>query len=275
MIVAGAFVAAVLGWLAGLGLNRLAAWLLARDEAVIARSRSPEAIPCIGKDCFVANPAPRNDAVIARGRSPEAIPRIGKDCFVANPAPRNDGATVIARMGRPSRQRELALVGATALLAAALWLRYGANWPLLPTSVAGLLLLLIAAIDIDRRLVLNEVLLAGAVLAALYAALGGWGRLLSALVGCGVGLGLFLLIALLSRPIVKSSGGMGAGDVKLAGLLGLMFGYPAVMPVLFLGVLAGGLVSAALLLARRLERKAMIPYAPFLAVGGIITLLMG
>ncbi len=35
------------------------------------------------------------DAVIARGRSPEAIPRIGKDCFVAQPAPRNDRANAL------------------------------------------------------------------------------------------------------------------------------------------------------------------------------------
>ncbi|MCX6032338.1 MAG: A24 family peptidase [Chloroflexi bacterium] len=243
MIVAGAFVAAVLGWLAGLGLNRLAAWLPARDDNAADEDR-----PRIGADGHEIFPL-------------SAFIRVHP--------------WLTGRRGRPTRQRELALSGATALLAVALWLRYGASWPLLPAGIAGLLLLLIAAIDIDRRLVLNEVLLAGAVLAALYAALGGWGRLLSALVGCGVGLGLFLLIALLSRPIVKSSGGMGAGDVKLAGLLGLMFGYPAVMPVLFLGVLAGGLTSAALLLARRLERKAMIPYAPFLAVGGIVALLLG
>ena len=189
----------------------------------------------------------------------------------SSPAPRSG----IFRTAPSARWRALALEAATALLAVALWLRYGASWALLPAGVAGLLLLLIATIDIDRRLILNEVLLAGAVLAMLYAALGGWGRLLTALVGGGVGLGLFLLIALLSRPIVRSSRGIGAGDVKLAGLLGLMFGYPAVMSVLFLGVLVGGLVSAVLLLTHRLERKAMIPYAPFLAAGGIVTLLMG
>jgi Flp pilus assembly protein protease CpaA len=81
-------------------------------------------------------------------------------------------------------------------------------------------------------------------------------------------LGVFLLLALLQR------GAMGAGDVKLAGLLGLMFGYPTALQTLLLGVIVGGVVAAALLLTRRLGRKALIPYAPFLSAGGILTLLL-
>jgi len=167
----------------------------------------------------------------------------------------------------PARWRELALEGATSIAAAALWLHYSFSPLLVPASLATLLLLLIAAIDIDRRLVLNEVLLAGAVLALSYAALGGWGRLLSSLAGGVLALGLFALFASIQR------GAMGAGDVKLAGLLGLMFGYPVILQVLMLGVIIGGLVAGGLLLTRRLDRKAMIPYAPFLSTGGILVLL--
>ncbi len=278
MIVAGALVAVILGGLAGLGLNRLAAWLLARDEAVIARSGvGDEAIlpdAAVIARSGVSDEAILPDAaVIARsGVSDEAILPDARDCFGAA-APRNDGATVTPRAGRPTRLRELALVGATALVAAALWLRYGASWQLLPAAIGGLLLLLIAAIDLDRRLVLNEVVLAGAALAVLHAVLvGGWGGLLISLAGGGAGLGLFLLVAGLGR-LVSGIGALGAGDIKLAGLLGLMFGFPTVIRCLLLGVICGGLVSGGLLLARRLDRKAMIPYAPFLAAGGIITLM--
>jgi Flp pilus assembly protein protease CpaA len=166
------------------------------------------------------------------------------------------------------RWRAVALRGATALVVAALWWRYGLSWALLPASLMALFLLLVAAIDIDRRLVLNEMLAVGAVLALLNAAMHGWTGLGSALLGGLLALGLFLLLALFQR------GALGAGDVKLAGLLGLAFGYPLALRVLLLGVIVGGVVAAVLLLTRQVSRRTMIPYAPFLAAGGILVLLV-
>jgi prepilin signal peptidase PulO-like enzyme (type II secretory pathway) len=243
------------------GLNRLAAWLLARDEDARAVSRADvvHAAPDATADENVAQSA----GLPVRVR-PQSAGLRHRAIFRA------------ADEKRPrTRPRELALVAATALLAAALWLQHGASWQLVPAVIGGLLLLLIAAIDLDRRLVLNEVVLAGAALAVLQAVLaGGWGGLLISLAGGGAGFGLFLLVAVLGRVLTKTSA-LGAGDIKLAGLLGLMFGFPAVIRCLLLGVICGGLISGGLLLTRRLERKTMIPYAPFLVAGGIITLLTG
>jgi prepilin signal peptidase PulO-like enzyme (type II secretory pathway) len=171
----------------------------------------------------------------------------------------------------------LALPVACALLSALLWLRFGPTWNQLPASLGILLLFLIAAIDIDRRLVLNEVLIVAAALALLNAGLGGWDRLLASVAGGVMGTGIFLALILVLRPFFRGSTGapMGAGDVKLVGLLGLMFGYPVFLRALLIGVLTGGLVSGLLLLARRVERKATLPYAPFLAAGGVVMLFIG
>jgi leader peptidase (prepilin peptidase)/N-methyltransferase len=75
--------------------------------------------------------------------------------------------------------------------------------------------------------------------------------------------------------VVLSKGGMGLGDVVLAGLLGLMVGFPMVFIAIFLGILAGGIIAAALLISRRKKRREMMPFGPFLCLGGIVTLLWG
>jgi leader peptidase (prepilin peptidase) / N-methyltransferase len=168
---------------------------------------------------------------------------------------------------RPVRWRRVALPLAGALAGAILWQHYGAGESLMLAAVVALFLLLITAIDIDRRLVLNEVLAVGGALALVRAALGGWSMLSGALLGGLVGLSVFLLLAMVQR------GALGMGDVKLAGALGLALGYPAILTALFWGVMVGGVCAAILLLSRRVGRHGTIPYAPFLAAGGILALL--
>ena len=97
----------------------------------------------------------------------------------------------------------------------------------------------------------------------------GPGFTLSALLGGAVGFGLMLLPYLISR------GGMGAGDVKLAGLIGMVVGFPQVLAALLVGIIIGGLVAVFLLVARLRGRKEAIPFGPFLAVGAMVALVWG
>jgi leader peptidase (prepilin peptidase)/N-methyltransferase len=68
---------------------------------------------------------------------------------------------------------------------------------------------------------------------------------------------------------------MGMGDVKLAGVMGLYLG-SSVLPALLVGFLSGSLVGAAML-ARHgaAARKMGVPFAPFLALGGVVGVLAG
>ena len=68
---------------------------------------------------------------------------------------------------------------------------------------------------------------------------------------------------------------MGAGDVKLAGLIGLVTGFPLVLPALFIGIVTAGLVAMILLLFKIKGRKEALPYGAFLGIGPIVTLLWG
>ena len=128
-------------------------------------------------------------------------------------------------------------------------------------------LLLIAVIDLRYQLVLNVLIYPAAVVALLLRFVHPGGDALTTLLGGAVGLIFFSLVALLSR------GGMGAGDVKLAALIGLMVGFPQVVWALTLGILAGGIVALFLFLTHLRDLKSYMPYAPFLCLGAAIIVI--
>lgn len=92
--------------------------------------------------------------------------------------------------------------------------------------------------------------------------------LVSSFVGLLVG-GGFLYVLALARP-----GGMGGGDVKLAGFLGLLLGLWVLMAI-FIGSASGAVVGGALMLIRRHGRRHPIPFGPFLGLGAVVTLFFG
>ena len=66
--------------------------------------------------------------------------------------------------------------------------------------------------------------------------------------------------------------GLGMGDVKLGGLLGLVLGFQYGASALFLAGVSCGLVGLVLLAARRVQRKTLMPFAPFLGLGVVVVL---
>jgi leader peptidase (prepilin peptidase) / N-methyltransferase len=137
---------------------------------------------------------------------------------------------------------------------------------------AGLVLLVVpcAVIDLERRIIPNRITGPGALLALLAGlALDPGGepnRLLWAAIAGG-----FLLIAALASP-----SGMGMGDVKMLGVMGLLLG-PAVV-IALLAALLGNIFGAVVMSTRRGVRSALksqVPFGPYLALGGIVAALVG
>jgi leader peptidase (prepilin peptidase)/N-methyltransferase len=138
-------------------------------------------------------------------------------------------------------------------------------------SVALILLVVPAAmIDLEHRIIPNAITALGAVLALVIGlALDPAGepeRLIAA-----AGAGGLLLLAALAYP-----GGMGMGDVKLAGVMGLFLGR-SVAPAILVALLAGVLVGAAIIAQKgaRAGRKTAVPFGPFLALGAIVAVFAG
>ena len=128
----------------------------------------------------------------------------------------------------------------------------------------------VALIDFDHRIIPNKITLPAAVAALVLGALTDPAALPEQLIA-GAAAGGFLLVFVLAYPR-----GMGMGDVKLAGVLGLYLGR-AVAVALLAGVAAGTVVGA-LVMARlgvQRGRKTAVPFGPFLALGGLIALVVG
>jgi leader peptidase (prepilin peptidase) / N-methyltransferase len=72
--------------------------------------------------------------------------------------------------------------------------------------------------------------------------------------------------------------GMGFGDVKLAGILGMYLGWlgwDVWLVGAFLGFLLGGLTGVALMVTHRAGRKSEIPFGPFMLAGVLLAVLVG
>ena len=128
---------------------------------------------------------------------------------------------------------------------------------------------LIFFIDLERGIIPNRVIYPAASVAVLLSFFLPEVGLVRALIGGILGFGLLFGIYLAAR------GGMGGGDVKLAGLIGLAAGFPAVVPSLLLACLGGGVTASVLLGLRRKRRRDPVPFGPFLAVGALAGLLWG
>lgn len=126
--------------------------------------------------------------------------------------------------------------------------------------------LLIALIDAKYRLIFNVLVYPALGVVLLYHFAAAAQPMVAVLLGGGLAFAAFALAAWL-RP-----GDLGGGDVKLAALIGLVFGFPGVIWPLLVGVAAGGLAAGYLLL-RGYGRHYHIPYAPFLCLGVFIGLL--
>ena len=159
---------------------------------------------------------------------------------------------------------------ATAALAAGVVLTSdGLHDMLLGLVLAGLLVP-IALIDLDHRIIPNRLTAVGAVAALAIGAATDLDGVPQQLVA-GAAAGGFLLLAALARP-----GGMGMGDVKLAGMLGLFLGREVAVALL-VALLAGTLVGVVVMARRGMQegRRTAIPFGPFLALGGFVALLAG
>lgn len=164
---------------------------------------------------------------------------------------------------------------------AALWLimlaAFGWTWELPAYLYLASVGLALAVIDLDTKrlpdpLTLPSYLVMGLLLLLPAVADGDWSAYLRAWLAAAA-LFAFYFLLLLVYP-----GGMGFGDVKLAGVLGMALGWLGWGVLLvggFLGFFLGAVVGGGLMLVRRAGRKSKIPFGPFMLLGTLIGVLWG
>ncbi|NOJ62714.1 MULTISPECIES: prepilin peptidase [unclassified Arthrobacter] len=175
------------------------------------------------------------------------------------------GRTVLPRsvLALPPAVRLWTGVVTAVLCALVLW-RFGWS-PATPAFLAlPVFAVVLGVVDLRTRLLPNALLLPFGVCAlALFSVAslvsGEWDRLVGAIVG---GLAMFALYLVLA---LVSPGGLGMGDVKLAGVLGLYGGYAGVNAwavTVLGGFILGALIGVFLLLAQKASRRSVFPFGP-------------
>lgn len=238
---------ALLGLVVGSFLN-VVVWRVPRGESVVA---PPSHCPSCGHPVRVRDNVPVVSWLLLRGRC--------RDC----------GAAISFRYPLV----ELLTAALFALVAA----HFGAD-PALPAYLyLGALGVALALIDLEVRRLPNALVLPSypvvlLLLGAAAAVERDAGSIARAVAGGAALFGLYFLLAL-AYPA-----GMGFGDVKLAGLLGLglgWLGWDSLVVGAFAGFLLGGLVGAALIAVRQAGRKTAIPFGPFMLLGALLGVVAG
>jgi leader peptidase (prepilin peptidase)/N-methyltransferase len=128
----------------------------------------------------------------------------------------------------------------------------------------------IAVIDFDLKVIPNKLTAPAAVLAVALGAVLEPSYLPEQLAAGAGALAFFLLPALIHKK------GMGMGDVKLVGVLGLYLGRD-VAPAIMIGLVLGVIVGAAIVATKGVSegRRTKVPFGPFLAMGALVAFFAG
>ena len=252
-VIPGPFVVAcavVFGLAVGSFLN-VVIWRVPRGESIVS---PPSACPRCGHAIRAWDNVPVVSWLLLRGRC--------RDC------------------GRPiSARYPLVEAGTAALFGLTTWWA-GFNWSLPAYLYLAGIAVALALIDLDTKRLPDAIVLPSYPVAAALLALaswnpGGasdWSAFVRALLGCAVLFAGYFVVMFIYPA------GMGFGDVKLAGLLGLYLawlGWGELTVGAFAAFLVGGVFSLALLAAGRASRKSGIPFGPWMIAGAAIGVAAG
>ena len=237
----------VAGLLVGSFLNVVIHRVPAGESVISPRSRCPEC----GTEIKVRDNIPVVSWLLLRGRC------------------RSCGAAISVRY-------PLVEIG-HALLWLTMLIRFDLTWELPAYLYLASVGLALAVIDLDTKRLPNALTLpsyvVGALLLLLPAALDdNWDDYLRAGLATVALYGFYFVLALIYPR------GMGWGDVKLAGVLGLYLGWLSWGVLVvggFLGFLLGALIGGGLMVLRRAGRKTKIPFGPFMLLGALLAILWG
>lgn len=160
----------------------------------------------------------------------------------------------------------------TGVMAAILVAKYGVTFQALLDFLLACILFTEALIDARYMIIPDSLTLSGAgigVVAMLYA---GWTGVVRGMLGAVVGIGLMLGLYLTGKLLYRREG-LGMGDVKLAGVMGLFLGPLWCLISVLLAICFGGFWGIGILALGGKVRGRQVPFGPFLAIGGIVTML--
>jgi len=169
----------------------------------------------------------------------------------------------------------------TAVLAAVCAWHFGFGWEALMAIGLSCVLVAISLIDIDHQLIPDSIVIpllwVGLVMSLLHPMAGAETLFIApqkAIIGALAGyLSLWSVYQLFK--MITGKEGMGYGDFKLLAALGAWLGWQALPTIILMSAVVGAIIGIAMIVFRGRDRQLPIPYGPYLAAAGWITMLYG
>jgi leader peptidase (prepilin peptidase)/N-methyltransferase len=158
----------------------------------------------------------------------------------------------------------------TALVSLTVVAVFGYTWDAMFALLFSWLLIAMALIDFDTRLLPDNLTLPLLWLGLLFNSSGGFVDLQSAVIGAAAGY-LILWSIYWGFKLLTGKEGMGYGDFKLLAALGAWLGWQALPMVILISSVVGILLGGTVLLIRKSREP--IPFGPFLAIAGWVALI--
>ncbi len=162
----------------------------------------------------------------------------------------------------------------TGLLSIAVAWHFGFGWQTAAALPLTWALIALSLIDYDHKLLPDNIVLPFVWLGLLINLNGGFTDLPSAVIGAMAGyLSLWSIFWLFK--LITGKEGMGYGDFKLLALLGAWLGWQYLLQIVLLSSLVGAIVGIGLVLVLGRDRTIPIPFGPYLATAGWISMIWG
>ena len=162
----------------------------------------------------------------------------------------------------------------SAVIAVFLGIHFGFGLQVLPAILLSWALLALSVIDIDHQLLPDDITLTFLWAGLLVNMFGIFTDVNSSLIGAMAGYGILWAVYLLFK-LVTGREGMGYGDFKLLAMLGAWLGWQQLPVIIILSSLCGSLVGIGLMMFRNLNKSHPIPFGPYLAAAGWISMIWG
>ncbi len=192
-------------------------------------------------------------------------------------------AASTTRVRLPWRAPVIVIVNALTFVV--VWIRFGVSAQAVLVALYTAVFLFVLVTDLEDRAIFSFVLVAGTVVAVIASPISQIGlarTLLGGVVAFAIVFGIYACSGLYARwrRLKIPGGAFGRGDVYLATFMGVVVGFPSVLPAIAVTILLGG-AGAIVFLAyqfiahRRLALTAAIPYGPFFCLAGWAMMVFG
>lgn len=162
----------------------------------------------------------------------------------------------------------------TGVLSVVVAMQFTYDWALLLALVTTWCLVALTVIDAETQLLPDDITLPLVWLGLVANAFGVFTDLQSALWGAVFGYGILWSIYWIFK-LTTGKEGMGYGDFKLLGALGALLGWQALPMIILMSSAVGAIIGIALMATKRLNREQPMPFGPYLAIAGWLSMVFG